>query len=78
MNVLGAGGMKISKKPMDPLNTSTPYTYSKLAYGNEYQIKTDWEGESVAYNSPHSYVLLSSSSEGDQGGVLIDQVQASS
>ncbi|MDD5377144.1 MAG: FISUMP domain-containing protein [Candidatus Gracilibacteria bacterium] len=51
MNTISAGGARISKKPTDPLITSKEYTYSKLAYGNAYQIKTDWEGDSIAYRN---------------------------
>ena len=70
MNILGAGGMKLSKKPMDPLNTSTPYIYSKLFYGNAYQLKTDWEGESIAFNAPDRFAFLPPSFDGDQGNIL--------
>lgn len=48
-------GAKISKKPTDPLNTSKEYSYSKLAYGNAYQLKSDWEGDSVAYAGNHFF-----------------------
>ena len=53
MNIINAGGgFRFSKKPSDPLITSKEYIYSKLAYGNGYQLKTDWEGDSVAlYNA---------------------------
>lgn len=51
MNILSAGGTKPNKKPTDPLNTTKEYNYSKLAYGNGYQIKTDWEGDVVAYRN---------------------------
>lgn len=79
MNVLGAGGFKLSKKPMDPLNTSTPYTYSKLYYGTAFQIKADWEGDSVAFYSPHSYALVPPSAEWDHGGVFgIPEAEAAS
>ena len=38
----------MSKKPTDPLNTTKEYVYSKLAYGTPaYQLKSDWEGDSV-------------------------------
>ena len=40
----------MNKKPTDPLTTTKEYTYSKLTYGNAYQIKSDWEGESIAFN----------------------------
>ena len=36
----------MSKKPVDPLSTAE-YTYSKLAFGAAYQMKADWEGDSV-------------------------------
>ena len=50
MNIINAGGgFKFSKKPTDPLVSSKEYIYSKLSYGNTYQIKADWEGESVTY-----------------------------
>lgn len=41
--------MQWSKKPTDPLKTDTPYVYSKIFHGNEYQIKADWEGDLVSY-----------------------------
>lgn len=34
---------------MDPLRTTTEYVYSVSANTAEYQIKTDWEGDSVTY-----------------------------
>ena len=43
--------MKMSKKPTDPLTTNKEYTYSKLFYWNAYQIKSDWEGDSIALSS---------------------------
>lgn len=43
--------MTVSKKPTDPLFVTKEYNYSKLAYGNGYQIKTDWEGDMVAYHN---------------------------
>ncbi|MDD5376946.1 MAG: prepilin-type N-terminal cleavage/methylation domain-containing protein [Candidatus Gracilibacteria bacterium] len=51
INTLSSVGAKMNKKPTDPLITSKEYTYSKLAYGNAYQIKTDWEGDSIAYRN---------------------------
>jgi hypothetical protein len=60
----------MSKKPTDPLVTTKEYTYSKVAYGNAYQIKADWEGDSVSFYSPHSYALIPPSAEGGQGGVF--------
>jgi hypothetical protein len=52
MNTINArGGINISKKPTDPLVTTKEYTYSKLAYGNSYQIKTDWEGDVIAHKN---------------------------
>ncbi|MDD5197788.1 MAG: DUF1566 domain-containing protein [Candidatus Gracilibacteria bacterium] len=59
INTIGAGGgVKVSKNPTDPLATTKEYTYSKLAFGNAYQIKADWEGESISLNSrliPQTY-----------------------
>ncbi|MDD5376693.1 MAG: FISUMP domain-containing protein [Candidatus Gracilibacteria bacterium] len=51
INILSSVGAKMNKKPTDPLIASKEYTYSKLAYGNAYQIKTDWEGDSIAYRN---------------------------
>ncbi|MDD2892132.1 MAG: fibronectin type III domain-containing protein [Candidatus Gracilibacteria bacterium] len=52
INIIGsAGGVTVSKKPTDPLFVTKEYNYSKLAYGNGYQIKTDWEGDMVAYHN---------------------------
>lgn len=45
----------MSKKPTDPLITTKEYTYSKLAYGNAYQLKSDWESDSVAYFISQAY-----------------------
>ncbi len=41
----------MNKKPTDPLVPSKEYSYSKLAYGNGYQLKSDWEGDSLAYGN---------------------------
>ena len=60
MTTINAGGAKLSKKPSDPLSQTKEYVYSKVAFGNAYQIKTDWEGDSVAFYAPRSYSLLSS------------------
>lgn len=43
--------MGITNAPVDPLNKSY-YRYSVLAYGQGYQIESDYEGDSVVYNSP--------------------------
>jgi prepilin-type N-terminal cleavage/methylation domain-containing protein len=65
INILGAGAVKMNKKPTDPLKITKEYSYSKLAYGRAYQIKTDYEGDRVSYrnssSSPSS--LLSSLSD---------------
>lgn len=42
------GSAGLSKKPTDPLR-NTEYTYSVLKYGSAYSLKTDYEGDSVAY-----------------------------
>ncbi len=42
-------GIKMNKKPTDPLTTNKEYTYSKLFYWNAYQIKSDWEGDTLIY-----------------------------
>ncbi len=68
--------MKLSKKPTDPLSTNNPYTYSKLSYGKAFQIKADWEGDSVASYSPHSYALVPPSTEESQEGALFPTAQA--
>lgn len=49
MKTISAGGTRLSRKPTDPLNTAKEYAYSKVAYGNSYQIKADWEGDSIGY-----------------------------
>jgi len=41
----------INKKPIDPLNNSE-YIYSLLSYGNSYQIKSNYEWDSVWFLSP--------------------------
>lgn len=52
MNVLNAAtGLRLSRKPTDPLTTTQEYTYSKLAYGSAYQIKANWEGDKVTYET---------------------------
>lgn len=38
----------VSKKPTNPSNTTQEYAYSKLANGNGFQIKTEWEGDSIS------------------------------
>lgn len=38
-----AGG-GLNKKPIDPLDNAE-YTYSTLAYGNAFQIQTEYEGD---------------------------------
>ncbi|EKD30231.1 MAG: hypothetical protein ACD_78C00115G0015 [uncultured bacterium (gcode 4)] len=55
VNILGSAGSKLSKKPTDPLTTAKEYTYSKLTHGNAYQLKTDWEWDSMAYIIPQTY-----------------------
>ncbi len=44
-------GVKMNKKPTDPLVPSKEYSYSKLAYGNGYQLKSDWEGDSLTFGN---------------------------
>jgi len=47
---LSSSPSKLSKKPTDPLNQKE-YIYSILAYGKAYQIKADYEWDTVAYNN---------------------------
>lgn len=50
MNIINAGGgFKFSKKPTDPLVSSKSIFILNSLMGNTYQIKADWEGESVTY-----------------------------
>ncbi|MDD2891988.1 MAG: prepilin-type N-terminal cleavage/methylation domain-containing protein [Candidatus Gracilibacteria bacterium] len=49
MNTIGAIGLNMNKKPTDPLIPSKEYTYSKLVFGKAYQIKSDWEGDTLAH-----------------------------
>lgn len=51
INAITAGGIKISRKPMDPLITAKEYTYSTTAFGSAYQVKTDYEGDNVSFQS---------------------------
>jgi hypothetical protein len=37
-------GEDLNKKPVDPIQ-GTEYTYSRLAYGNAYQIKAELEND---------------------------------
>jgi hypothetical protein len=76
----------MSKKPTDSLTPTKEYTYSTLSYGNAYQIKTEWEGDNIAFNNPlnpstlrpldtslireTSFSSPDSDSEGGQGGVF--------
>lgn len=48
MNILNTNGVKFSKKPTDPLISTNEYIYSRLAHGNAYQIKADWEGKDIS------------------------------
>lgn len=41
--MFSSAGAQINKKPTDPLISGKEYTYAKLAFGNAYQLKTDWE-----------------------------------
>lgn len=41
----------MSRKPTDPLTPTKEYTYSTLAFGSAYQLKTDYEGDSVSFRS---------------------------
>jgi hypothetical protein len=52
MNIFSAAGAKLSKKLTDPLNVSKEYTYSRIAYGNAYQIKADYEADSITQYVP--------------------------
>lgn len=51
-------GVKMNKKPTDPLVPSKEYSYSKLAYGNGYQLKSDWEGDSLLLETLSSFLRL--------------------
>lgn len=51
MNVISAWGVRLSKKPTDPLTNTKEYIYSKAAYGNFYQIKSDWEWDNISYQN---------------------------
>ncbi|MDP2103579.1 MAG: LamG-like jellyroll fold domain-containing protein, partial [Candidatus Gracilibacteria bacterium] len=56
INILSSNGSKLSKKPTDPLTTTREYTYSKSAYGNTYELSSNWEGDRIAY-LPHQSLL---------------------
>jgi len=71
MNVLSADWAKLNKKPTDPLNQTKEYTYSVLKYGSVYQIRADWEGDNITYNTFSHF-------ERGLGWGFIDQAQASS
>lgn len=60
MNVISAAGVKLSKKPTDPLKNTQEYTYSKVAYGNSYQLKTDWEGDSISFGNFPQFLSINS------------------
>ncbi|MDD5376998.1 MAG: FISUMP domain-containing protein [Candidatus Gracilibacteria bacterium] len=49
MNIINANGAKMNKKPTDPLTPTKEYTYSTLAFGAAYQLKADYEGDSVSF-----------------------------
>jgi len=51
INILSSNGSKLSKKPTDPLTTTREYTYSKSAYGNTYELSSNWEWDRIAYLS---------------------------
>lgn len=48
INILSSNGSKLSKKPTDPLSPTREYTYSKSAYGNTYELSSNWEWDSLA------------------------------
>ncbi|OIP52967.1 hypothetical protein AUK10_03100 [Candidatus Gracilibacteria bacterium CG2_30_37_12] len=50
-NILKAGGVSLNRKPTDPLNIAKEYNYSRLAYGKAYQIKADYEGDSISFRN---------------------------
>lgn len=52
-----AGG-GLNKKPIDPLDNAE-YTYSTLAYGNAFQIQTEYEGDisQTASILPQNYLI---------------------
>lgn len=50
MSYMGVGGSKLSKKPVDPLR-NTEYSYSVAAETREYQIVTNYEGDSLSYKA---------------------------
>lgn len=52
MNIFSAAGAKLSKKLTDPLDVSKEYVYSRVAYGNAYQIKADYEADSMTQYVP--------------------------
>ncbi|MDP2103795.1 MAG: hypothetical protein Q8K26_02645, partial [Candidatus Gracilibacteria bacterium] len=56
INILSSNGSKLSKKPTDPLTPNREYTYSRSAYGNTYELSSNWEGDRVAY-LPHQSLL---------------------
>jgi len=51
INILSSNGSKLSKKPTDPLAPSREYTYSKSAYGNTYELSSNWEWDRIALNN---------------------------
>lgn len=55
INIISTAGVRISKKPTDPLVPTKEYAYSKLAYGSAYQLKSDWEGDTIAYLISQTY-----------------------
>ena len=48
MTALSAGGIRMSKKPTDPLTPTKEYKYSTLAFGSAYQLQADYEGDNVS------------------------------
>lgn len=44
---ISGGGL--NKRPLDPLR-NTEYVYSSLAFGKAYQVKADYEGDSLAWD----------------------------
>jgi len=51
INTLSSNGSKLSKKPTDPLAPSREYTYSKSAYGNTFELSSNWEWDRIALNT---------------------------
>lgn len=66
MNILSSNGAKLSHKTTDPLITTQEYTYSKTANSSySYQLKTDYEWDTIAYRSINNLIPQARAASGN-------------